>query len=52
MGDDKTKEQAQQEAAAQADLEVSDEDAEQVEGGSVRVKFGSDRDPQGHSAKF
>ena len=35
--------------AEQADLEVSDEDAEQVEGGGVKVRIG--RDQQGFKGK-
>ncbi len=35
MGDDKTKEQAAQEAAAQEDVELAEDEAEDVKGGKL-----------------
>ena len=45
------KHEQQDERQEQADLEVSEELAEEVEGGGVR-SHGADRDPQGAKAKF
>ena len=36
----------------QADLEVSEEDADEVEGGVTKIRFGADRDPQGLRVKI
>jgi hypothetical protein len=41
----------QQDEPEQSDLEVSEEQAEEVEGGLARVRFGADRDPQAWTVK-
>ena len=45
------KHEQQDERQEQADLEVSEEQADEVEGGVTKIRFGADRDPKGLRAK-
>ena len=45
------KHEQQDEQQEQADLEVSEEQAEEVEGGALKIRFGVDRDPNAIRAK-
>jgi hypothetical protein len=49
MADEREQEQTDQQ---EEDLEVSEEQAEQIEGGSARARIGADRDPQGTKTTF
>ena len=52
MSDEQKHTEEEQPEAAQADLEVSDEDAAQVEGGFSKVRFDPNADPQGFKIKI